>query len=151
MKNKSIWLEEKRKDYFPKLDHDLEVDVLIVGGGITGIITAYHLSKSKLKVCLVEKNRLCEGVTSRTTGKLTYLQENIYSKIKTFHGEEKSRLYLKAQIDAMNLVKSIVQTHKIDCDLEKVKYYLFTDDKDASNLEKEMNLLYNFLFVTQNN
>ena len=144
MKNKSIWLEEKRKDYFKKLDHDLEVDVLIVGGGITGISTAYHLSKSNLKVSLVEKNKLCEGVTSRTTGKLTYLQENIYSKIKTFHGEDKSRLYLKSQIDAMNLVKSIVEKHKIDCDLEKVKSYVFTDDKDVSNLEKEMNLLYNF-------
>ena len=56
-------------------------DVLIIGGGITGISTAYHLIDSGLKVCLVEKNLIGSGVTSRTTGKLTYLQEDICSRI----------------------------------------------------------------------
>ena len=77
MKNISIWLDELEKKSFKRLDKDINIDVLVVGGGITGISTAYHLSTGDLKVCLVEKNKLMEGVTSRTTGKLTYLQENI--------------------------------------------------------------------------
>ena len=144
MKNTSIWLNEGRKKFYSKLDHDLDVDVLIIGGGITGISTAYHLSNSNLKIGLVEKNKLCQGVTSRTTGKLTYLQDNIYSKIKNVHGEVKSRLYLKSQIEAINLVKSIVDKHEIDCNLEKVDSYVFTDDVDVFNLEKEIDLLTKF-------
>ena len=96
MNNKSIWLDVDRKNNFLKLKKDLVVDVLVVGGGITGISTIYHLINSNLKVCLVEKNKIGEGVTSRTTGKLTYLQENIYSKLKKIHGEAISKLYFRS-------------------------------------------------------
>ena len=78
MKNISIWSEVESGFKGLKLDKNKEYDVVIVGGGITGISTLYHLSNSNLKVCLVEKNNICEGVTSRTTGKLTYLQDNIF-------------------------------------------------------------------------
>ena len=80
MKNTSIWSEEL-KNKFVELDKDISVDVLIIGGGITGINTAYHLIDSGLSVCLVEKNNIGGGVTSKTTGKLTYLQDNMCSKI----------------------------------------------------------------------
>ena len=143
MKNTSIWLDGLEKQSFKKLNNDINVDVLIVGGGITGISTAYHLSTGDLSVCLVEKNKLCEGVTSRTTGKLTYLQENIYSKLVNFHGIEKSKLYLDSQKDAIKLVKGIIDANKIDCNLEKVSSYVF-DEKDDKNLVKEINLLNNF-------
>ena len=143
MKNTSIWLDGLKKQSFKKLNKDIEVDVLIVGGGITGISTAYHLSTGDLSVCLVEKNKLCEGVTSRTTGKLTYLQENIYSKLVNFHGEERSKLYFDSQKDAIKLVKGIIDSNKIDCNLEKVSSYVF-DEKDDKNLAKEINLLNSF-------
>ena len=94
MKNISIWLDGIKRKAFKSLDKDIDVDVLIIGGGITGISAAYHLSTGDVNVCLVEKNKLMEGVTSRTTGKLTYLQENIYSKLVNFHGREKAKLYL---------------------------------------------------------
>ena len=99
--NNNIWLDGFDKNTCPKLNKDIEVDVLIIGGGITGISTAYHLINKNLKVCLVEKNNIGCGVTSRTTGKLTYLQENIYSKLVNFHGREKAKLYLDSQRDAV--------------------------------------------------
>ena len=134
MNNKSIWLDVGRKNNFSKLKKDLVIDVLVVGGGITGISTIYHLINSNLKVCLVEKNKIGEGVTSRTTGKLTYLQENIYSKLVNFHGKEKSKLYLDSQKDAIKLVNGIIDSNKIDCNLEKVKSYVF-DYKDIESVE----------------
>ena len=48
MKNISIWNDIKRKKFFPELNKDLEVDVLIIGGGITGISSLYHLKDSDL-------------------------------------------------------------------------------------------------------
>ena len=143
MKNTSIWLDEIKKQKFRKLEKDIDVDVLIVGGGITGVSSAYHLNTGDLSVCLVEKNKLLEGVTSRTTGKLTYLQENIYSKLVNYHGKEKSKLYLDSQRDAIKLVKGIIDSNKIDCNLEKVKSYVF-DYKDIESVEDEINLLNEF-------
>lgn len=143
MKNTSIWLDGIKKQKFRKLEKDIDVDVLIVGGGITGLSSAYHLSTGDLSVCLVEKNKLLEGVTSRTTGKLTYLQENIYSKLVNFHGKKKSKLYLDSQRDAIKLVKGIIDSNKIDCNLEKVKSYVF-DFKDIESLEEEIKLLNEF-------
>ena len=49
MKNTSIWLDGIRKQKFRKLEKDIDVDVLIVGGGITGVSSAYHLSTSLLE------------------------------------------------------------------------------------------------------
>lgn len=144
MKNYSIWSEEIKNKY-SKLDNDIKVDVLIIGGGITGISTAYHLRNSKLKVCLVEKNIIASGVTSRTTGKLTYLQENIYSKLKTYHSIDKTKLYLESQKDAIKIVKDIVNKEHIDCNLEKVSSYTFTKNKNnkyykEKELMKELNI-----------
>ena len=143
MKNTSIWLDALKKQSFKKLEKDINVDVLVVGGGITGISTAYHLSTGDLSVCLVEKNRILEGVTSRTTGKLTYLQENIYSKLVNFHGRDKAKLYLESQKDAIKLVKGIVDSNKIDCDLERVDSYVF-ELNDIEALENEIKLLQEF-------
>lgn len=143
MKNTSIWLDGIKKQKFRKLENDIDVDVLIVGGGITGVSSAYHLSTGDLSVCLVEKNKLLEGVTSRTTGKLTYLQENIYSKLVNYHGKENSKLYLDSQRDAIKLVKGIIDSNKIDCNLEKVKSYVF-DFKDIESVEEEIKLLNEF-------
>ena len=140
MKRKSIWSDIKQRKVCDKLNSDIEVDVLIIGGGITGISTLYHLKDSKLKICLVEKNKICSGVTSKTTGKLTYLQENIYTKLKDYHGIEKTKKYLDSQKDAIEIVKDIVKKENIDCNLEQVSSYVFTNDLD-SNIEKDIEVL----------
>lgn len=134
---------EAKKDIYPKLDLDTNVDVLIIGGGITGISVAYHLINSGLNVCLVEKNKIGLGVTSKTTGKLTYLQEKIYSKLKLYHGMSKAKLYLESQKYAINMVKDIIQKEQINCDLSQVKSYIFSNQRDNS-LQKEVNLLRDF-------
>ena len=136
MKNKSIWDTKKKK--YPKLNKDIEIDVLIIGGGITGISTLYHLIGKNLKVCLVERNKLCMGVTSKTTGKLTYLQDNIYSKLKLYHGYDKTKLYLESQIYAIKLVKNIIKKENIECNLEKVSSYIFSNNKYKLNKEKKL-------------
>ena len=143
MKNISIWSDLKQKKICPKLSNDIETDVLIIGGGITGLSTAYHLMNKNLKVCLVERNEIASGVTSKTTGKLTFLQENIYSKLNTYHGKEKSKLYLDSQLEAINIVKDIVSKNKINCDLEEVNSYVFSNN-DLDKLDEEINLLKEF-------
>ena len=61
VKNKSIWIGNIKNNKLDKLDKDIECDVLIIGGGMTGISAAYHLMNSKLNVCLVERNKVGLG------------------------------------------------------------------------------------------
>lgn len=140
MKNKSIWSEVIKGRSYPELKEDLDVDVLIVGGGITGVNVAYHLIDSGLKVCLVEKNLIGSGVTSRTTGKLTYLQQDMCSRIKTYHGIDKAKLYVSSQKKAIALAKKIIDKEKIECNFRKVDSYIFSNIKE-DKLDKEKRLL----------
>ncbi|MDD5888049.1 MAG: FAD-dependent oxidoreductase [bacterium] len=139
MKNKSIWSYEICGTTYESLKEDIDVDVLIIGGGMTGINVAYNLLDSGLSVCLVEKNLLGSGVTSRTTGKLTYLQGDIF-KIKIYQGLLKTKMYIESQIEAINLAKKIIKKEKIDCDLEKVNSYLVADAR-FERLRKNQRLL----------
>ena len=109
MKTRSIWLESSSK--CNPINKNCDVDVLIIGGGITGISTAYHLINSNLKVCLVESNLVGHGVTSKSTAKLTFLQETVYSSLE----KEKARLYLKSQKEAIDIVNKIINDNDIKC------------------------------------
>jgi len=139
---KSIWQEENKKYKYPQLNKDIEVDVLIIGGGITGVSTAYHLKDSNLKVCLVERNYIASGVSSKTTGKLTYLQELIYSKLSDSYSFDVAKKYYESQKDAINLVNGIIKTENINCDYVKQESYLFANKKlDVESIKKEKKLL----------
>lgn len=145
MKNTSIWLEDKIASNHKELSEDIEVDVLIIGGGITGLSCGYHLIGSNLKVALVEANELGTGVTSKTTGKLTFLQEDIYSKITKAASRDNAKLYYESQKHAIELVKDIISTSKIECNLEKSNSYLFTNyNQIIPSIKKEANLLTDF-------
>lgn len=151
MKNISIWKDSKVEFDSKKLENDIECDVLIIGGGLTGISTLYHLKNSDLKVVLVEQNKIGMGVTANSTGKLTYLQDSMYNKIVKSSNEDKASRYLESQKDAIKIVKNIVDKNKLDCDLVKSKSYLYTDKeseiKELENL-KEF-LLKNHIKVSE--
>ena len=61
----SLWIDSVKsfKTNFNSLDKDINVDVCVIGGGITGISTAYLLSKAGLKVCVLEKDKIAHHAT----------------------------------------------------------------------------------------
>lgn len=113
--NKSIWLDNIESISFPDLDKDCDCDILIIGGGITGACCAYFLKESNKKVVLVESNKIAHGTSSKTTGKLTFLQEDNLLKIKNIYNEKKAIDYLSSQKLAIELAKDIITTNKINC------------------------------------
>lgn len=138
MKNESIWIKNNFNETLSSINKDMNVDVLIIGGGITGLSALYHLRKSKLKTILVERNKCGMGVTSRSTAKITYLQQDIFNKIKTLSNEENAKMYLKSQIEAVSLLVDIIEENNIKCNLEKSPSYLFTNDKKNINKFDEL-------------
>lgn len=142
MKNKSIWLDNIKNKKPQKLKKDISVDVLIIGGGMTGLNTAFHLRNTNYKIALVDQNRIGEGVSARTTGKITYLQETVYQEIEKNYSYDFALKYLKSQKLAIRKIKSIIYKYKIKCDFDKSKSYIFTDDKkEIKKIKYERNLL----------
>lgn len=130
MFNNSIWLKGVKTKANKKVTKDLETDILIIGGGITGLTTAYFL-KGK-KVVLIDKDKIGYGKTAFSTGKLTYLQDNLLKGNK-----EKENLYLQSQIDALNIVKDIVIENNIKCDYESNLSFLYaTNKKEKRKIKK---------------
>lgn len=146
MEYHSIW--EKNTDQSVIKKHnklDNNTDVLIIGGGITGISTAYFLMNSNLKVMLIDKGKIGNGVTAKTTAKLSYLQGLIYQKLKKTFGLKICKLYLDSQLEAINLVKEIVKRENISCHLEKCSSFIFTKEKNGiSKIKKEKDILEKF-------
>ena len=129
MKNYSIWKEGVDLPKFDKLGENLNVDVLIIGGGMTGINTLYQLRDSSLEVVLVEQNRIGMGVTVNSTGKLTYLQDSLYEKIQKNFDVETAKKYLDSQREAIKLAVDIINKDKIDCNILKSPSYVYANDE----------------------
>ena len=145
MKDYSIWNDGVNFLKCDKLDKNINVDVLVIGGGITGISCCYQLMNTNKKIALVEANKIGSGITSRTTGKLTFLQDGIYSSIKNSSNIDNAKLYYEAQMDAIGIVKDIVKKEKIDCNLEKNSSYLFCcDDSKIKSIKNEKKILEDF-------
>ena len=137
MKNISLWNDTVRKKKYFKISHDIDTDVLIIGGGITGVSALYHLKDSSLKVVLVEQNRIGCSVTGNSTGKLSYLQNDLIDKVRACCGDKTAKEYIRSQKDAIQFITSVIQKENISCDLESVPSYIYTDcDNEVNQLKK---------------
>ena len=76
----SIWNFHEEKRNVKKLNEDKEVDILIIGAGLTGLNTAYMLKENK-NICVVDANVIGHGVTLNSTAKINYFQDSMYTKI----------------------------------------------------------------------
>ena len=146
MKNKSIWKEKVVNKTLSSLNSDISCDVLIIGGGMAGLSTAYFLRDTSLNVVLIEKDKCGEGASSRNTGKLTFMQELVYHKIEGNYSKEVADLYLKSQQDAIYLALNIINENSINCNLTLQDAYVFVNsNKDLKKIDKE------FYFYKRNN
>ncbi len=135
---KSLWHETVNLPEFPSLDRDIKTDVLIIGGGIAGILTAHFLQEKGVPYILVEKNRLCGGTTGNTTAKITYQHGLIYSRILKSYGAETARIYLMANRKAFEKFAELCRD--TDCDYEKKDNFVYSKT-DRQKLEDEMDAL----------
>lgn len=138
MKKYSLWLDNISDEKESILKEDIYCDVLIVGGGMTGLSTAYHLRNSNLKIVVVDKNQIGRGISARTTGKITYLQDTIYSDLTSTYSETIARKYFHSQKDAIEIISNIIKQEGIDCNLKKVSSYIFSKKKENLKGEKEL-------------
>ncbi len=126
---------------YPTLDRDIEADVAIIGGGITGVTAALLLSKAGKKVVLLEQYRIGGGTTGSSTGNLYAPIGQYLSSVITVDNKKIMKSVVESRLAAINLIKSQIEEYKIDCDLQQVPWHLFCTHDDPSSL-KEINNEY---------
>ena len=97
----SIWLKTAECRNFPTLKQDIITDVLIIGGGITGVLCAYMLDKAGADYTLIEADKICSGITKNTTAKLTFQHGLIFDKLINTFGMDIAKIYLEANKAAL--------------------------------------------------
>lgn len=151
MKNISIWMSDFPKEK-NKSNNNLpnETDILIIGAGITGLTTAHFLKNSNKRVTIIDKSKVGMGVTSKTTAKISYLQQTIYQTLEKKFNKNTAKKYLDSQIETINIIKNIVKDYNISCNLEKSNSILFTTNKsNIPKIRKEKELLEHWNIKTK--
>lgn len=133
------------KESFPKLNSDITCDILIVGGGLTGLSLAYYLKDENISTVIIEQGKMASSTTMKSTAKLTYLQQDILSKIVKARNKNDAYLYYKAQKEAISRVIDIIKKEGISCHLERSPSYLFViKEKNKKKLKNEVKLYKDF-------
>src|SRR5688500_928855 len=137
--NISYWIDSVPALKFESLNHELETEILVIGGGIAGLTTAYCLLDTGHRVTLVEAALIGSGETGRTTAHLTNALDDRYFHIADLFGEEKSRLAAQSHTAAIDWIEKTITKEKIDCDFTRLNGYLFLHPSDKKEtLEKEL-------------
>jgi glycine/D-amino acid oxidase-like deaminating enzyme/nitrite reductase/ring-hydroxylating ferredoxin subunit len=134
----SYWIATAPGPTHPALRGDAEVDVAVIGAGITGITAAWLLSQAGKRVALIEARRVAEGVTGYTTGHLTEAIDARYVALTRKFGIDGARLAANASREAIRLVRRIADDRGIACDLAALPGYLFSErEADLEPLHAE--------------
>lgn len=131
----SLWSQTAKKPYFDRLNGDVDTDVLIIGGGLTGILCAYQLHQAKIPYLLVEAKDIGGGITKNTTAKVTAQHGLIYHKFIQKHGIDAALRYYNANADAVQRYRQLCAT--LDCDFQVQDAFVYTTD-DVAKITDEV-------------
>lgn len=111
-----IWINKKKS--YPAVEKDLECDVCIVGGGLSGVLTAYLLQEHFEHIILIEADSLGFGASGRNTGKATIQHGFLYQELINKHGLKFAKMYYEMNQKALEEYPFIMKQKDIECDYE---------------------------------
>ena len=129
--NRSYWMESAAATAYPPLAEDADADVVVIGGGIAGICTAWELARSGRSVAVLEADRIVAGTTGYTTAKVSAQHTLIYAQLRESVGADGARLYARSQQDAVDHVERTASELGIDCELERLPAFTYAESEDA--------------------
>lgn len=134
----SLWADRTQLKEFPSLEEDKKTDVLVIGGGITGLLCAWRLKQAGVDCILVEADRVCGWNTGNTTAKITAQHGLCYAGLLEEAGQEQAQLYLRANLEAVKLYRRLCD--RIDCHFEEKASYVYSLC-DQAQIEREIRAL----------
>jgi glycine/D-amino acid oxidase-like deaminating enzyme/nitrite reductase/ring-hydroxylating ferredoxin subunit len=146
-KTVSYWEASENLLEKDSLNESVETDVCIIGGGISGLTTAYLLTKAGKKVIVVDDGTIGGGETSRTTAHLSNALDDRIYRIAEWHGDEKAKLAVESHGEAINQIEKIVAAENIDCDFLRVDGFLIEAEDGEDDLHKEFDAAHRLGFT----
>jgi len=123
---------------FSSLDQDINVDVCIVGGGYTGLLSALELAERGYSVAVLEAKTVGWGASGRNGGQIaTGYQPGMIETSKLVGIEDSTKLW-EMSVEATQILKSRIAAHKIKCDLKEGELYAATKNSHQTWLRREM-------------
>ena len=126
---KSLWLQDYNIKPFERLSSDIEADVVVIGAGLCGLLTAYLLKDTGYKIVVVDAAKVASGTSANNTGKITAQHGLIYKKLYD-KDQNIARLYKKVCSEAINDYKRIIEENGIDCDYRECDAVVYSKDEE---------------------
>ncbi|MPS74154.1 MAG: FAD-binding oxidoreductase [Chryseobacterium sp.] len=134
-----FWLvKDGLKHSYPSLRENVETEILIVGGGITGSLLAHQMMKDGYKTVLVDRREIGNGSTSATTSMLQYEIDVPLFELSEMIGKEGAEKSYWACYNSIDDLQKIAKEVKSDCGFKKKQSLYFAAlKKDVPDLKKE--------------
>jgi glycine/D-amino acid oxidase-like deaminating enzyme/nitrite reductase/ring-hydroxylating ferredoxin subunit len=132
--NTSLWqgsVNEFRTSNKP--DTSKLFDVIIAGGGITGVTTALLLQNAGMNCLIVEAKNLCFGTTGGTTAHINTLLDVPYSRIEKNFNKDNAKLFASSLKEAVNTIEGNVRKYNIDCGFKNATATLFAQNAEQAD------------------
>ena len=135
----SMWVATTEMPVYAPLPGDVRTQVVVIGGGMTGLQTAYLLKQAGLEVVLIERHLLGRGVSGHTTAKITALHGLTYERLEGMLGPDKAAMYADANSQALEAIVGLIERENIDCDLTRAGSCTYATSQDERELiEREV-------------
>lgn len=132
--------ENKNFKQYNYLTQDIECDVLVIGGGVTGAIMGHYLTKNKIDTVIIEKARVGHCSTSITTSLLQYELDSNASQLKPDLPEKKIAKAYHLGLFALNQLNQIINDVGNHCYYKKVDSFLYTSkNSEIQDMVNEYN------------
>ncbi len=138
----SLW-QEAEKRHYPTLGKDIATDVLIIGGGMTGLLCAKELQDNGIDCVVAEARQIGSGISGKTTAVVSAQHDILYSDIIKKYDDKTALLYLKSNLRGVNKIKKL--SEKYPCDYETIPAVLFSQDNEVK-MQEEVCTLRRFGF-----
>ena len=134
----SLWAQGLERQY-PALAEDRSVDVVVIGAGLAGLLTATLLQRAGREVMVLERDLVGGVATRNTTAKVSALQGTTLSAIASARDADAALSYASAQVDAVHNLAALIQDMGIECALTRADAFTYAaHDEGVRRVAEEL-------------
>ena len=129
----------------PALEGALEADLVVVGGGYTGLSTALHAAEAGLSVVLLEGQRIGWGASGRNGGQMIPGMRWGIVELADQFGEDRAARLVALANEAGKMVRARIARHQIACDLRDGHFHAAARPAHLEDMKRELAMLEHLL------
>lgn len=130
LEHKSVWSMSDEISKREALSGDLTVEAVVIGAGLTGVLTAHFLQEAGINTVVIEADKIGSGQSRNSTAKITSQHGLIYHRLIEEFGMEKAQQYATANEAAISDYRDLIEKYGIDCDFTDSSAFLYSTEND---------------------